>query len=223
MDHSTPGGVVLPSGIKHVKKHSFKEDPWQAGDAVRPVLDANALAGASGLSLPEAAEFYATEFGWPLFPVNGTRLGGACACEKGLDCPDAGKHPLGRLAPRGLKNATDDISIIRAWWAGEPTANIGLPTGRRSGVFVVDVDYGKGGFETLALLIQKHGAEWLEGVPWVRTGGGGAHLYFRCPLDKELPNTTGKIGPGVDTRGEGGYVLLPPSVHTSSTLYDWTV
>ncbi len=183
----------------------------------------DALVSPSELSLSEAAEFYAAKLAWPIFPVWGIRPGGACECPKGLDCPNAGKHPVGYMAPNGLKSATGNLDVIRAWWKGRPTANIGLPTGRQSGVFVVDVDFKSGGFETLALLICKHGGEWLEGSPRVRTGGGGAHFYFVYPKDRDLPSTTNRIGPGVDTRGEGGYVLLPPSVHTSSSLYDWTL
>jgi hypothetical protein len=127
---------------------------------------------------------------------------------------------MGDLVPRGLKHATTDPDVIRAWWTRRPRANIGMATGYRSGIVVVDIDLDKGGFETLTALIHRYG-EWPT-TPAVRTGGGGLHFFFRYPEGAGIRNDAGKrLGPGLDVRGEGGYVLLPPSTHATRRLYEW--
>lgn len=169
-------------------------------------------------TMVEAAVHYA-EKGWPVFPVWGAREDGGCACPKGLDCPNPAKHPVSHMAPSGLKSATTDLDIVRAWWERKDPPNIGLPTGRRSGVLVVDVDMKSGGFETLATLINAYGG-WPRTTA-VRTGGGGMHFFFDYPQGVEIGNSAGTLGPGLDVRGEGGYVLLPPSVHATRRCYEW--
>ena len=167
-------------------------------------------------SMLEAALYYAN-VGWPVFPVWGSTEEGGCACRKGLDCPRPAKHPI---TDRGFKDATTDRETIRRWWTRWPQANIGMPTGRRSGLLVIDVDSGKEGFENLAALIHCYG-EWPETLT-VRTGGEGMHFLFRYPPDTEIRNDEGrKLGSGIDVRGEGGYVLLPPSVHATRRAYEW--
>ena len=176
-------------------------------------------AGAQESKMLEAALGYARR-GWPVFPVWPPAEDGGCACHKGLDCPSPAKHPMGDFVPGGVTNATTDPDVIRAWWSRRPRANIGMATGRRSGIVVVDVDLDKGGFETLAALIQQY-EEWPT-TPAVRTGGGGLHVFFRSPEDTEIRNDAGKkLGPGLDIRGKGGYVLLPPSTHATRRVYEW--
>ena len=102
-----------------------------------------AEAGVRGGEMLEAALGYARHH-WPVFPVWHPTEGGGCACPKGLDCPSPAKHPMGDLVPRGLKHATTDPDVIRAWWTRRPRANNGVPTGRRSGIVVVDIDLDKG-------------------------------------------------------------------------------
>ena len=86
-----------------------------------------------------------------------------------------------------------------------------MPTGKASGFFVVDLDVDKekgvDGIATWARLIAEHGDVV---APTVLTPRGGMHLYFKH-VDG-LGCTAGTLGPGIDTRGDGGYVLLPPSV-----------
>ncbi len=90
--------------------------------------------------------------------------------------------------------------------------NIGLRTGRPSGVFVIDVDTAKGG-------------EVPTGLPrtvTVNTGGGGQHYYFVMPDDVQLRNSQGKLAPHVDTRGQGGQVVFPGSIHPETgVMYRW--
>lgn len=149
--------------------------------------------------------------GWHVFPVHSTRSG-ACSCGQ-TSCPRAAKHPRTR---HGLDDATTDPDQIRAWWTRWPDAGIAVATGP-SGLWVVDVD-GPTGLETLSRLEAEHGDP--GGVP-VRTGGAGWHLYYRRPEGVELKNTASRIGPGIDTRGQGGYVVAPPAGHVSGRAYRW--
>ena len=166
--------------------------------------------------LGDAALIYARN-DIPVFPVWNPTEDGGCACPRGLDCPHPGKHPITR---RGFKDASTDPDIVRMWWTRHPRANIGMATGSESGLLVIDVDSGKEGFENLAALIHCYG-EWPQ-TPTVRTGGEGMHFYFRYPDNAEIRNDVGKkLGPGIDVRGEGGYVLLPPSVHATRRVYEW--
>jgi hypothetical protein len=170
--------------------------------------------------LMEAALGYAAR-GWRVFPINTVDADGRCSCGS-IGCSSAGKHPVGHLAPRGVKDASVDLDVIRSWWATFPTANIGLATGRASGIVVLDVDAKSGGLETLARLEADHGV--LPPAPRVRTGGGGGHYWFRYPegVDR-LGNSVSRIGMGLDVRADGGYVVAPPSMHRSGVPYEWEV
>jgi hypothetical protein len=157
----------------------------------------------------DAALEYA-ERGVSVFPVWWIQAG-RCACGHS-SCENPGKHPLGKAVPNGLKNATTDPGTIRAWWARYPRAHIGMPT---SWCAVLDVDPRHGGDFTLAALEQEYGP--LPETAEVLTGGGGRHVYF-ARVDGLRPSA-GVLGPGLDMRAEGGYVLLPPSGHVSGGTY----
>ncbi len=129
-----------------------------------------------------------------------------------------GKKPAipRREGGRGFHDATTDTDQLRAWWRRWPQANIGLPTGQSSGLVVLDVDARPGGYGSLALL--EAGREGLVTLE-AGTAGGGAHLYFTWP-GVELRNSARKLGPGLDIRAEGGYVVLPPSQRPEGA-YTW--
>jgi Bifunctional DNA primase/polymerase, N-terminal len=132
-------------------------------------------------------------------------------------CAPGAKRPL---TPRGLHDASTDPRVINGWFRRAPDANIGIPMGFRSGLFAIDIDqHGADGHETLRALEQTLGA--LPETLAASTPSGGEHRYFRMP-DRELRNTAGALGPGIDTRGEGGYVLCAPSI-VDSRPYCWTV
>jgi DNA-binding transcriptional ArsR family regulator len=122
-------------------------------------------------------------------------------------CKPGGKEPL---TSNGFKDASTDPERIRAWWSRWPEANIGMPTGKRSGKIVVDGDPRNGAYDSLAEL-HEEGHE-LPLTATIKTGGGGFHHYFNYPAGREIRNSAGKVGPGLDIRGEGGYVIVPPSV-----------
>ena len=124
------------------------------------------------------------------------------------------KRPLTR---NGHWDATMDRRAIEQWWRRQPSANVGLPTGKGSGIVVLDVDADDGGLGSLAKL-ERAGAP-VPKTARTRTGGGGIHLFFRYPRGTEIRNSAGLLGPGLDVRGEGGYVVVPPSRTQGS--YEW--
>lgn len=168
-----------------------------------------------GRRVIDAALIYAAR-GWPVFPTHNpvSRRGApmACSCGHG-DCSSVGKHPRTR---DGFKSATTDGEQIRSWWSTWPHAGVGIQTGAPSGLVVVDVDPAHAGNETFKALEEEHGA--LPPGRTIRTGSGGTHLYFQHP-GHEMPNTAGRLGPGIDTRADGGYVLAPPSRHWTGGVY----
>lgn len=170
------------------------------------------------------AALYLASRGGRVFPLHGIRPAPdgrlVCTCGK-ADCTDAGKHPMAKLAPRGLTNATNEEKIVRRWFTCEPLANIGLVTGP---TIVLDVDPRHGGDESLQALEGKHGAlpETCRSI----TGGGGEHIFFRPPTGVKIGNSVGDKGglaPGLDIRSAGGYIVAPPSLHVSGRLYAWSV
>jgi hypothetical protein len=141
--------------------------------------------------------------------------GGSCSCSVGISCRSPGKHPVTR---NGLKNATNDRSkLVEAGFNGG-NQNIGILTG--GDLMVLDIDAKSGGLITLDDLIKKYGA--LPNTPKVKTGGGGYHFYFRTPIGLTIKNRANVL-PGLDIRGEGGYVVAPPSIHSSGKRYEWEV
>jgi hypothetical protein len=107
---------------------------------------------------------------------------------------------------------------LRGWWRTWPTANIGVATGARSGLFVLDVDPDKGGDATLGMLLSEHGM--LPPTVEAITGSGGHHYLFAHP-GRHTPNSSQKLGPGLDVRGDGGYIVVAPSSHRSGNTYEW--
>lgn len=126
-----------------------------------------------------------------------------------------GKVPLASLAPHGFKDATTDEAAIHEWWRREPNANVGIATGRDSGVDVLDVDVKHDGRRTLADHEAEHG--YIETLT-VTTGTGGQHLYF--VHQEGVRNSAGRLA-GIDVRGGGGYVVAPPSIHPNGNPYRW--
>ena len=153
----------------------------------------------------------------PIFPVHGI-IDGQCSCRRS-DCASPGKHPI---PYNGLKSATSNLTQIQEWWTKNPLANIGLATGKISGLIVVDIDPRNGGDESFAALEKQHQA--FPRTKEVLTGGGGQHLYFTYP-SVAVPCKTGKTEPfrGIDIKSDGGYVLVPPSWHVSGKCYEWEV
>lgn len=130
-------------------------------------------------------------------------------------CRPRDKRPA---TANGVKDATTDLDTLRQWWRREPEFNVAVATGAVSGVFVVDLD-GPDAEAELRRLEQKHGQlpSTVESIT-----ARGRHAFFKMPRSP-VRNSAGKIAPGVDVRGDGGYVLVPPSVHPSGRAYAWSV
>ena len=160
-----------------------------------------------------AALSYATA-GVPVFPLHSPNGAGGCSCGK-PDCVSAAKHPRTK---HGFRDATTDATVVTDWWSRWPDANIGSPTGRASGIDVLDVDAQHGGMGTLHRLEQEHGG--LPDTVQVLTPGGGRHYLFRH-TGRTLRSGAGEIGLGLDTRGEGGYRVAPPSVGANGRAYQF--
>lgn len=161
----------------------------------------------------DAATVYAHR-GWPVFPAHSPAFSpGRCTCGH-RDCASPAKHP--RVAG-GLKAATTDQGQIEGWWSRWPNANVAIRTGEVSGLVIVDIDPAHGGEATLARLVDEHSE--LPAGRVVRTGSGGRHLYFHHP-GRPVRNDAGRrLGAGLDIRGDGGYVIAPPSRHANGGLY----
>lgn len=136
--------------------------------------------------------------GWPAFP-----------------CAPGQKKPL---IQRGFKKATTDEATINDWWTRWPNANIGVATGPGSGLFVLDVDVKNGalGLQSLKELEDLYGE--LPATLMADTPSGGVHYFFAYP-DFRVGNAV-NFRPGLDVRGEGGYIVAPPSV-IDGRFYRW--
>lgn len=128
--------------------------------------------------------------GIPVFPVNPRT-----------------KRPL---TLHGHLEATTDTDQIRAWWVRWPDALVATPTGQRTGLWVFDVD-GELGRKSLCALLARLGLEQPADLTSVmaETPGGGLHLYFRHRAGERPRTRAGDIAPGLDTRGDGGYIIAP--------------
>lgn len=156
--------------------------------------------------------------GWRVMPCHWMMLDEnfdrSCSCGA-QDCGSPGKHPRPR---RGSHDATLSGQQVDGWWRSIwPKANIGIATGQASDLYVIDLD-GQAAIDEWAALELAHGdAPTLT----CRTGGGGQHRYYKLPPRLRLANTAKRIAPHIDSRGDGGYVLAPPSNHRSGRDYEW--
>lgn len=155
--------------------------------------------------------------GWKVFPVHGVQADGACTCGcADKTCINRGKHPV--IA--GWQNAaSSDADVLRSWWEEWPLANIGVATGANN-LVIVDIDPRNGGDESWLDLLHDHGVASPATITCL-TGGGGQHLYFRQPETGQVTSSVGRLGPGLDVKGGGGFVVAPTSVHASGQEYAW--
>ncbi|WP_341941816.1 bifunctional DNA primase/polymerase [Microbacterium sp. LWH10-1.2] len=170
---------------------------------------ASVLSSVSALPLSQAAVLFASA-GVPVFP-----------------CVPGAKNPLLKpdeenpeAQPGGFHAATTDARQVEAWWRRWPSANIGIPTGAVSGVVVVDVDRKPGG-DGFAAFERARRAGLVPGwLAVVRSASGGAHFYF--PADTDRPQRSWQAAKAhVDFRGDGGYIIAPPSAVTGTGSYEF--
>jgi RecA-family ATPase len=121
----------------------------------------------------------------------------------------------------GFKDATTDPKQISFWWDMDPNYNIGIATGKPSGgLVVIDIDNGHGGNGSDSLRDWERNNHNLPDTCTALTGSGGVHLYYR---DTEEYRNKAGILDSVDVRGDGGYIVAPPSVHPNGGSYEWEV
>ena len=165
-------------------------------------------------TLLDAALSYAAR-GWHVFPCHTPTGSSGCSCRSPI-CANPGKHPR---TQHGLHEATTAEATIRRWWRQWPDANIAIATGAISGLVVLDIDLNKGGDTGLARLEQSYCT--LPETVQQLTGIGG-HYIFAHP-GRPVKNSVETLGPGLDIRGDGGYIIAPPSLHATGRLYAWEV
>jgi hypothetical protein len=141
----------------------------------------------------EAALYYLNHFQFSVIPVK------------------QDKKPLIPWQEYQTRRPTQDE--VNGWWLKYPQANVGIVTGKVSGVVVLDVDDPSQDISTLIpdSLI----------APTCQTPRGGHHIYFKAP-DEPIGNATGII-PHVDFRGDGGFVVTAPSTNGTGKEYAWLV
>jgi hypothetical protein len=134
-------------------------------------------------------------------------------------CNPRDKHPY---CATGFHAANTNETWIKLWWRQLPNAMIGIPTGPASGMWVFDVDQDPkraiDGRTALHELVTRHGP--LPITLTSQTPRGGVQHFFKWN-GARIRNSVGKIGPGLDVRGDGGYVVLPPSVREDGVAYRW--
>jgi hypothetical protein len=96
---------------------------------------------------------------------------------------------------------------------------VGILTGSASGVIALDIDPRHGGEASFAEMLTRTGGE-LPVTAEQKTGGGGRHFLFQHP-GFAIRNSAGRLGPGIDVRGDGGYIVVPVSSHASGGRYEW--
>jgi len=148
-----------------------------------------------------ASAVWYSSHGWRVFP-----------------CHPRAKAPLGAAVPHGCLDATTEGDLVRYWWTRWPVANIGLATGQ--GLLVIDID-GPGGEDALLDMQLTSGLPDLPETLMARTGRG-RHLLFSVPPDIRVANLK-KLLTEVDLRGDGAYIIAPPSVHPSGATYTWII
>ena len=177
--------------------------PWLRGSN----SPTNRITGAPDM---KAAALWYAKKGIPVFPLH-CPVGDGCSCCK-PDCKNEGKHPH---TEHGFQDATTDPARIAEWWQKWRNANIGVPTGALTGLLVVDVDPRNGGDDSLEELLVKHGS--FPETPKQVTGGGGRHFLFGYDGGRVPKN----LADGIDLKGDGGYIVVAPSLHKSGNRYRW--
>ena len=152
--------------------------------------------------------------GWRVLPLAWPAFPGVCSCRKGKDCTSIAKHPL---TANGVKDASSDMATVKKWWAKYPLANVGIATGVESDLVVLDVDGDDGQRSLLKDLFGRFGR---CPTTCVSVTGSGRHILFRHPRSEKVSNGA-RILPGIDVRGDAGYIVAPPSLHSSGMRYEW--
>ncbi len=158
----------------------------------------------------EVAQFYRSH-NWPVFP---------CRAKEEIDKHTGEIHSAKTpYTSNGFRGATKNSRIITEWWRRTPDAMIGLPTGKETGIWILDLDIKPGvgdGHEWLDRMEDEHGE--LPDTARVKTMGGGTHVFFNHVAGIR---NRGGLGTCVDVRGQDGYIIAPGSVAGDGRTYEW--
>ncbi|QQX80837.1 bifunctional DNA primase/polymerase [Shewanella sp. KX20019] len=154
--------------------------------------------------------------GWRIFPIHGIK-NGVCTCGN-KNCNSSGKHPA--LVRSWKEEATTDKDKIADWFDGREWLNIGVATGKESGIIALDFDsYKDGAFSCDEMEIECGG--YITDIACIQnTGGGGQHLLFDYPEGESIGSRL-KLREGFDVKADGGYIVAAPSLHKSGKHYEW--
>jgi hypothetical protein len=158
----------------------------------------------------------AAERGWPVFMLGRSKrpVANCDACRTS----DHDPATCGHLTCHGFYAATTDPARVAAIVAAVPRGQLAVRTGAVSGLLVVDVDPQHGGTASLAYLVAR---QLVPRTLYVRTGSWGTHLYYRHP-GQQMPSRPMPAHPGIDIKADGGYIVLPPSIHhRTGRPYQW--
>ncbi|TDU89172.1 bifunctional DNA primase/polymerase-like protein [Kribbella voronezhensis] len=163
------------------------------------------------------AALEAATHGWPVFMLARSKrpVANCTPCHTATDHDPA---TCGHLTCHGFYAATTDPHRVAAIIAAVPYGQLALRAGAVSGLLVVDVDPAHGGTTSMTNLVNDG---LLPRTLRVITGSGGQHLYYRHP-GHPMPSRPMPGHPGIDIKADGGYVVLPPSIHHRTGLpYRW--
>lgn len=164
---------------------------------------------------PLSAALAYAKRGWYVIPLHTPTSNGGCSC--GNDCGRIGKHPR-------VKGWTTDPrpseETIKRWWSSWPDANVAIRAGAESGFIALDIDPRHGGDSNLLELEAKYGK--IPDTIEAKTGGGGRHALFEHP-GRQIKCRTGEQAflDGVELKGDGGFIVVAPSLHPSGRRYEW--
>jgi hypothetical protein len=184
--------------------------PATARTKAPPGLIPGREADPSGLTIKAAAHWY-LRAGWPVFVLGRSKrpVANCRPCE--LAGPEHDRQGCECLTCHGFYAATCDPRRVTRMLARVPAGVLAIRTGAASGLCVIDIDPRHGGQPDTGLMTP---------TATVATGGGGWHLYYRHPGGPTVRALRDR--PGVDVKGEGGYVVAPPSIHPATgRRYRW--
>jgi len=172
-----------------------------------------------------------TALGYTVFPTHFLHQSGMCSCGSPTCTTNAGKHPMVRWSK--LESPEGAIQEVHLAIGKHQWCNLGLITGKKRGpgpglvAIDLDVKEGKNGIAAFKGWCDQHGIAPEElHTAWARTGSGGVHYLFLHPENDIKISSRSNIlviGGGIDVRGDGGYIIVAPSVHRSGGQYTWGV
>ncbi|OGI03150.1 MAG: hypothetical protein A2Y25_08315 [Candidatus Melainabacteria bacterium GWF2_37_15] len=150
--------------------------------------------------------------GYAVFPVY-SAMDGKCTCCN-PDCKSKGKHSKIGEGPFAATKNIKKIENMHQLWVN---SNIGIATGKISGIVVLDIDPRDDGDKVLKRFEAQY--DKLPETVTTLSGGGGLHYYFKYP-DFDIPSRNA-LRLGFDFKSDGDWIVAPPSMHISGKTYEW--